>query len=56
MNKSQLDNDDDDQDPPPPEEQKVAHESSDNRNLGTWGMAIILDGVRRRLNMVANIG
>ena len=56
MNKSQLDNDDDDQDPPPPKKQKVVHESADNRNLGTWGMAIILDGVRRQLTMVASIG
>jgi hypothetical protein len=34
----------------------VVHESSDNRNLGTWGVAIILDGVRRQLTKVASIG
>jgi hypothetical protein len=34
----------------------VMHESSDNRNLGTWGVAIILDGVRRQLLKVASIG
>jgi hypothetical protein len=34
----------------------VMHESSDNRNLGTWGVTIILDGVRRQLTKVASIG
>ena len=50
------DNDDDDQDPTSPKKQKVEHASSDYRNLGTWGMAPILDGVRRQLIMVASIG
>ena len=50
------DNEDDDQDPTPPKKQKVEHASSDYRNLGTWGMATILDWVRRQLIMVASIG
>ncbi len=50
------DNNEEGQDPPPPKRLRVVHESSDNRNLGTWGMAIILDGVRRQLTMVASIG
>ena len=50
------DNDGEEQDPPPPKRLRVMHESSDNRNLGTWGVAIILDGVRRQLTKVASIG
>ena len=50
------DNDGEEQDPPPPKRPRVMHESSDNRNLGTWGVEIILDGVRRQLTKVVSIG